>query len=188
MAQKLFRRDGFRATTVRGIAAEAGVSVGTVMGVGDKDALLLACYDRWIGELHAENDVAPRDRSRSTPSRIGAAVAPFVGLFGADPELAREYGAILTRGTHRTEVFTSLAMVLNDDFAQVYRDAGLGERAEPAARTTYLAYLGLLMAASATSAPMSIIRTQLEDVAATLLGPPGTTRYRNGPTPSLPKQ
>lgn len=172
-AQALFRRDGFRAATVRGIAAEAGVSVGTVMGVGDKDALLLACYDRWIGDVHAEppaGDVAVTQIAELTvPQRIGAVVAPFVALFDGDQVLAREYGSILARGTHQTEVFTSLAVALNDSFEEIYRAGGLGDRAAAAGRATYLAYLGLLMATSATGAEMSGFRAQLEDVAATLI-------------------
>ncbi|ALG84568.1 TetR/AcrR family transcriptional regulator [Gordonia phthalatica] len=170
-AQTLFRREGFRGTTIRGIAAEAGVSVGTVMGVGDKDALLLACYDRWIGQVHAAGDGnRAHDDGLAVPQRIGEVIAPFVSLFGGDLELAREYGSILARGTHRTEVFTSLAVALNDAFIGVYRDAGLGERAAAAGRATYLAYLGLLMSTSATGSDMSGFREQLEDVAAALMG------------------
>ncbi len=52
-ADRLFREDGFAATTVRRIAAEADVSVGTVMGVGDKDGLLIAIVDQWIAAVHA---------------------------------------------------------------------------------------------------------------------------------------
>ncbi len=47
-AAALFLDRGYRGTTVRAIAESAGVSVGRVMAVGDKDALLIACYDRWI--------------------------------------------------------------------------------------------------------------------------------------------
>lgn len=170
-AQTLFRRDGFRSTTVRAIAAEADVSVGTVMGVGDKDALLLACYDLWIAERHAEAEAdLDTDAELTVPQRIGETIASFVALFGDDEELAREYGAILMRGAHRTEVFASLEVALNDAFAQVYVDAGLGERAASAGRATYFAYLGLLMATSATGTEMAAIRTRLEDVAAVILG------------------
>ncbi|MBM7367624.1 TetR/AcrR family transcriptional regulator [Gordonia hydrophobica] len=170
-AQRLFLRTGFRSATVRAIAVEAGVSTGTVMGVGDKDALLLECYDRWIGDVHAADDGGVRRADELTvPQRIGETVAPFVALFDEHPELAREYGSILTRGTHRTEVFTSLAVALNVAFADIYRDAGLGDRADAAGRTTYLAYLGLLMATAATGAPMRTIRDRLEEVAADLLG------------------
>ena len=170
-AQTLFRRDGFRVTTVRGIAAEAGVSVGTVMSVGDKDALLLACYDRWIGDLHATAAARPGDGADLTaPQRVGEVIAPFVALFGADQDLAREYGSILARGTHRTEVFAGLATALTDSFTRIYRDAGLGDRAAGAGRATYLAYLGLLMSTSATGSDMSGFREELEAVASIVLG------------------
>lgn len=140
------------------------------MGVGDKDALLLACYDLWIAERHAVPDDRAVGVDLTTPQRIGETIAPFVTLFGDDEDLAREYGAILMRGAHRTEVFAGLEVALNDAFAQVYRDAGLGERATSAARATYYAYLGLLMATSATGTETAAIRTRLEDVAAVILG------------------
>ncbi|MDN6124297.1 MAG: TetR family transcriptional regulator, partial [Brevibacterium sp.] len=47
-AADLFLELGFRATTVRGIAHRAEVSVGRVMTAGDKEVLLIRCYDRWI--------------------------------------------------------------------------------------------------------------------------------------------
>jgi AcrR family transcriptional regulator len=44
-AQTLFRRVGYRETTVRQISAAAGVSVGAVMAVGGKESLLIMVYD-----------------------------------------------------------------------------------------------------------------------------------------------
>lgn len=171
-AQMLFRRDGFRSTTIRAIAADAEVSVGTVMAVGDKDALLLACYDRWIGAVHSDRDAGrlAEPPGLTPPQRIGELIAPFLELFGEDLSLAREYGSVLARGSHHTEVFAELAIVLIDSFTEVFRDAGLGSRAPAAGRAVYLAYLGLLMATAATAVDTASIRSQLEDVADVLLG------------------
>ncbi|GAA4968174.1 helix-turn-helix domain-containing protein [Kineococcus glutinatus] len=47
-ARRLFCTDGYAATTMRAIAAEAGVSVETVHAQGGKAALLLAVVDRAI--------------------------------------------------------------------------------------------------------------------------------------------
>ncbi|NLG48412.1 TetR family transcriptional regulator [Gordonia sp. (in: high G+C Gram-positive bacteria)] len=174
-AQMLFRRDGFRSTTIRAIAADAEVSVGTVMAVGDKDALLLACYDRWIGAVHADRDAGRlAEPPGLTPQqRIGELIAPFLDLFSEDLPLAREYGSVLARGSHHTEVFADLAISLVDAFTEVFRDAGLGSRATAAGRAVYLAYLGLLMATAAAAVDTTGIRSQLEDVADVLLGGAG---------------
>lgn len=170
-AQHLFLAHGFRATTIRQIAREAGVSVGTVMAVGDKDALLLAAFDRWIGGIHEARAAGRITHDRSAPpaAQIGDLVQPFLDLFDADLALAREYGAILARGTHRTAVFTELAVSLTSEFIVILRTAGLGEDAEPAGRAIYLAYLGLLMASAALGAGVSAVRGQLEDVAGVLV-------------------
>lgn len=175
-AEALFRSGGFRGTTVRAIAAAAEVSVGTVMAVGDKDAILLACYDRAIAAIHADYAAGEISQaaSLSAPEKVGAVVAPFLDLFAQDWELAGEYASVLTRGKHTTEVFGQLAVELIGMFDEIYRDAGLGDRAAGAARATYFAYLGLLMATAATGASMSDFRSQLEDVAGVLVAPINT--------------
>ncbi|WP_235831484.1 TetR/AcrR family transcriptional regulator [Gordonia zhaorongruii] len=172
-AQSLFTEYGFADTTVRRIAAAAQVSVGTVMSVGDKDALLIASFDRWIGAVHRgrAGDAAPVGANTATSpiDRIGDVVQPFLDIFAADMDLAREYGAVLARGTHSTEVFGELAVALHRDFATVFTDAGLGEDATAAATAVYLAYLGLVMTSAITGNDVAAIRTQIEGVAAVLI-------------------
>ena len=64
-AARLFVEEGFAGTSIRGIAKAAGVSVGTVMSVGDKSALLVRVFD-----LLVEAEVAERtaliSRARAT--------------------------------------------------------------------------------------------------------------------------
>lgn len=172
-AQTLFLAEGFAGTTIRRIAAEAGVSVGTVMAVGDKDALLLAAYDRWIGAVHEARVAGLIPPNKSAPAAVQVAdmVQPFLDLFGAHPALAREYSAILARGGHRTDLFSSLALSLIAQFGEIMAEAGLGERSEAAGRAAYFAYIGLLRVAGSTGTPMGEVRVLLEEVVDVLVRP-----------------
>jgi AcrR family transcriptional regulator len=149
-ADQLFREHGFAATTVRRIAAEAGVSVGTVMGVGDKDGLLIAIVDQWIAAVHAarnRNERLPALTTAEAAEKLIATVEPFVTYFQSDRDLSREYAAVVARGKHKSRTFTELADDLVADFERVFRAAGHTDSAA-AARTLYLAYIGVLRAAS----------------------------------------
>lgn len=161
--------DGFRATTVRKIAGAAGVSVGSVMAVGDKDSLLLMAFDRWIGAVHEKRAAATPAPVDDPVLSVGDIVQPFLDLFSSNAGLAREYAAILARGAHPTEVFGKLAVTLTDEFEQVARAAGRGSAAPAAARALYYGYLGLLRAAGVAGDDPSIVRSGLEDIAATVL-------------------
>ncbi|MFT3662708.1 MAG: TetR/AcrR family transcriptional regulator [Gordonia sp. (in: high G+C Gram-positive bacteria)] len=169
-AQRLFSERGFRSTTIRDIAADASVSVGTVMSVGDKDALLLAAFDEWIGV--AQRGAPGLPEGDDAAMRIGRFVQPFLTMFEFDLPLAREYGAILARGVHRTEVFSELADSMIEQFAEIFAQHGLGDDAPAAARATYLAYLGLLMASAARGEGVGGVRAQLEDVVRVLARTP----------------
>ncbi|RAG82630.1 TetR/AcrR family transcriptional regulator [Streptacidiphilus pinicola] len=153
-AERLFREQGFGATTVRQIAADAEVSTGTVMAVGDKDALLVAIFDGWIGAVHRERGGAlAQSDGALTPAaavqELMALVAPFITYFESDRELSREYAAIIVRGSHTSEVFVDLALALLTEFTSVLSRAGLSAAdAGRGAQAVYFAYLGLLMTAS----------------------------------------
>ncbi|MDF0528453.1 TetR/AcrR family transcriptional regulator [Tsukamurella sp. 8F] len=168
-AQRLFTEHGFQATTIRRIAETAGVSVGSVMAVGDKDSLLLIAFDRWIGDVHEKRAAAGLEPADDPVRGIGDVVQPFLELFSSNAALAREYGAILARGTHDTAVFGDLAVALTGEFEQVVRAAGLGDRAPAVARVLYYSYLGLLRSASVGGLDPMIVRAGLEDVAETVL-------------------
>lgn len=149
-ADRLFREHGFAATTIRRIAVDAGVSVGTVMGVGDKDALLVAIVDEWIAAVHASRErhrpVSPLTTNEAAVLLV-ATVQPFVTYFQTDRELYREFAAVVARGKHASRTFTELADELIADFDCVFRAAGHA-RPAAAARTLYLAYIGVLRASS----------------------------------------
>lgn len=149
-AEARFRDIGFTATTIRQVAADAGVSVGTVMSVGDKDALLLQVFDGWIEEVHrtraTEGLPAP---SGSLTIDILMLFAPFVERFSADRELASHYAAVIVRGTHETRIFHALGQSLVAEISRLLCREGFdAERADRRANTIYLSYLGLLMRSS----------------------------------------
>ncbi|MFG3255426.1 TetR/AcrR family transcriptional regulator [Streptomyces sp. NPDC048172] len=161
-AERLFRDQGFGATTVRQIAAEAEVSTGTVMSAGDKDALLVAIFDSWIDAVHRARAHENGDTSASAsppappPLSPDAAVdavmdlvAPFVQYFARDEDLSRQYAAVIVRGTHESAIFQELARSLTAEFTGVLARAGLaGDDRERGARAVYYAYLGVLMTVS----------------------------------------
>ncbi|SMG13481.1 transcriptional regulator, TetR family [Rhodococcus rhodochrous J3] len=150
-AETLFREQGFAATTVRQIASAASVSVGTVMAVGDKDALLVAVFDDWIAGVHRERREASPQDELDAPSAVTAVLelfAPFVAYFVQDQDLSREYAAVIVRGRHESEIFEGLAVALVSELEDTFRRAGLDAAdAGRGARVVYFAYLGLLLTA-----------------------------------------
>jgi AcrR family transcriptional regulator len=77
-AGRCFLRQGYAATTMKDVAAAAGVSVQTVFGQGSKAALLLACVDRAVVGDDEQAPLAQRAlfaRVVETPDRAGKLAA-----------------------------------------------------------------------------------------------------------------
>lgn len=154
-AADLFFRNGFKATTIREIAAAAGVSVGTVMAVGDKARLLVKIFDHGIGSVHAARADAIDGRAATTDRAGGEGTVdqllqlfePFLDMFATQNQLARDYGAILMGGDHQSAIFDDLAGTLRQEIADVLVQSGFTEeQAAHAATTVHLSYLGTLFA------------------------------------------
>ncbi|MEU6113033.1 TetR/AcrR family transcriptional regulator [Streptomyces sp. NPDC047117] len=149
-AEQLFAARGFETTTIREIATDAGVSVGTVMAVGDKAAILVELFDRRISALQAAR--AEDGELRRTAAAHGRLVdeilalfEPFVALFSSDPGLARQYAAALVTGKHEAGVFHELAAVLRREISDVLARGGFApDAAARGATAIHLAYLGTL--------------------------------------------
>ncbi|MGH3429697.1 MAG: TetR/AcrR family transcriptional regulator [Mycobacteriales bacterium] len=178
-AERLFRAQGFRVTRIRQIAADAGVSTGTVMAVGDKDALLVAIFDGWIASVHRGRD-AGHGADRAFPA-VTAAVGdvldlfePFIAYFTLDPELSREYAAVIVRGNHKSAIFQNLALALITELEAVLSRSAL-TRADAArgARVVYLAYLGLLTTAASGAIETQDAIDQLRQVVSFVVPHPG---------------
>lgn len=167
-ADRLFTEQGFAGTTIRDIATEADVSVGTVIAVGDKDALLVRVFD---GLIAAHQHPGPRPPAPPPPpgtaadpaQEILALVDPFVRLFTERAELARNYAAILVRARHSSALFTDLAGTLRDEIQQVLLRSGAltADEAALTARSIYFAYVGVLFswAARADAEPQELPET-----------------------------
>ncbi|GAB3128487.1 hypothetical protein GCM10027289_07820 [Tsukamurella serpentis] len=171
-ADRSFREHGFAGTTVRGIAAAAGVSVGTVMSVGDKDALLIGIVDEWIAAVHAgrAQGAPPAALTRAEAAvRLQETVRPFVSYFGADGDLSREYAAVLARGRHRSRTFGDLADDLRAEFEAILRAAGVHDPGG-AARTLYLVYIGMLFATAGAAISRDEAARQFTDSIQRILG------------------
>lgn len=173
-AERLFRAQGFKATTIRQIAAEAKVSTGTVMAAGEKDALLVSIYDNWITSVHnsRHTELAP-SATTATAEDVLSLFAPFVGHFALDSELSREYLAILVRGNHESVIFRDLALALLGELETVLARTALPHsQVGRGARTIYLAYLGLLMTAASGAIAMPDAAEQLRQTIEFVITPP----------------
>src|SRR3954468_11371258 len=78
-AGRCFLEKGYAATTMKDVAAQAGVSVQTVFGQGSKASLLLACVDRAVVGDDEESPLAQREVFRrfveapDRPAKLAAA-------------------------------------------------------------------------------------------------------------------
>lgn len=150
VAAELFLGAGYRSTTVRRIAEAAEVSVGRVMAVGDKDALLIACYDRWIADLQAGTHDLPRTRTQPAAAsavhdHLLGIFLPFLEFFASHEDLSRDYAAALLRVRGRPEVFAGLAGDLQNALTENFAAIGISrDNAQASAAALYDAYLGVL--------------------------------------------
>lgn len=149
-ADRLFGERGFAATTIRDIANTSDVSVGTVMAVGDKNALLVQVFDSLIEAGHALRR-PPTGDSDLCAGQILELVTPFVTLFTGRPNLSRVYASILVSGAHTSALFNKLAELLIAEIQGVVTAHGCAtaKLAEATAKTVYFAYIGTLFSWSA---------------------------------------
>ncbi|MDO5701149.1 MAG: TetR/AcrR family transcriptional regulator [Bowdeniella nasicola] len=153
----LIEERGVEATTVRDIANAAQVSVGTVMSVGDKDALIVRVVDAMIEAEHrARRSAPPPHRAEGgCAERAFALIWPFAAMFAHRLELGRRYAAILVTGRHSSRVFTELAGHLVRELREVFEDCA-HDAAVPTherAQCLYRTYIGTLFAWAAAPEP-----------------------------------
>lgn len=146
-ADTLFLTRGFTQTKIREVAEACGVSVGTVMAVGDKDALLVAVLDDRIRQIHTQRSESQTlNDALDHIESISRQLEPFVTLFTSHPTLARAYASILVGGKHNSVVFKELAALLIQEIAAILIASGrtTEQRATAIAEAVYFAYIGRL--------------------------------------------
>ncbi|SMX91327.1 TetR/AcrR family transcriptional regulator [Brevibacterium linens] len=158
-AAELFLKHGFKATTIRAIARAAEVSVGRVMSVGDKDVILVRCFDRWIGQL--QNGTYTASPRRGSLSQRGSSSVqrhllelflPFLEFFAEHEDLSRDYAAAMMRVRGEPEVFNTLAVDLQSRLSESLVSIGINEdHARASAAALYDSYLGILFRWAATT-------------------------------------
>jgi AcrR family transcriptional regulator len=174
-AARLFGEHGFRGTTVRRIAEEAGVSVGAVMAVGDKESLLSLVYDRAI----AARLPAPlaAGAAVSATDHLAGYFLPFLDLFAAHEELARAYFRALTRGRPASAALGRLRDLAEADLAAAMENTGMsGDRARRGAQVMFAGYLGELMLLAAGATDRGRAEARLRETAELVTA--GGGRYR----------
>lgn len=144
-AWSLFVARGFEATTVRQIAAEAGVSTGTVMSFGSKSTLLLELFEDAI----ADRIGAEPPPSDDAVEAVWACYRPYFDFFGSQPVLARSYASVLFSGSvHQPAALGDQATQFNAYVAQVIAQRCQGARIEDAHRAAdaiFAVYMHTLM-------------------------------------------
>ena len=136
-ASQLFLSAG-PCVTVRQIADAAGMSVGSVMGVADKDELIVLTMDAVLADVGAH----PSPTAVDDAAAVTQLLRPFVEWFSEHADLARAYLAILVSGRQRSDVFDTLAEQLVETITTML---ARHPDAESKARLIHRAYLGELM-------------------------------------------
>ena len=136
-ASQLFLSAG-PSVTVRQVADAAEVSVGSVMGVADKDGLIVLTLDAVLAGVGAQSSPTAVDDATAVTQLL----RPFIEWFSEHADLARAYLAILVSGRHRSEVFETLAEQLIEAITTILEHH---PDAESKARLIHRAYLGELM-------------------------------------------
>jgi AcrR family transcriptional regulator len=136
----LFGRDGFRETTVRAIAAEAGVSAALIIHhFGSKDALRDACTAYILGEVTAQGEQI----GSGGPATTTALQNWFADVEAHRPWLVY-FGRLLTDGTEIGDrLFDDLVAYTERMFADGVADGSIRESVDPRMRAIVLTAYGL---------------------------------------------
>jgi AcrR family transcriptional regulator len=154
VAERLFTTQGFRATTMEGLAEAAGLSKVTVYGYfADKDAVFEAVAVRLAARLRALVFTALRNEGRLA-DRVGAALIAKHGLIFDLVRTSPFAAELMSRKADLPPIFQTLddelidaiAAVLDDrELAQLLFNASMGIANGAATRADMERHIGLLV-------------------------------------------
>ncbi|WP_326826541.1 TetR family transcriptional regulator [Streptosporangium sp. NBC_01756] len=120
-ALRLFRERGYEATTMRAIAAEAGVSVGNAYYYfASKEALVQAYYDR----AQAEHEAACEELLATEPSfalRLGGVLREWVRVSEPYHEFAVKFFKHAAEPSNPLSPFSAESSPARDSAIEIYR-------------------------------------------------------------------
>jgi AcrR family transcriptional regulator len=107
-AQRLFAASGYGATSMQGIAQEAGVGARTVYAAfGSKREILSAICERWLERADARNAAAAVLAIEDPVDRLRGAAGWLVRLYSADFDVVRILDAALDEDAETRELLRS---------------------------------------------------------------------------------
>ncbi|MCG5215731.1 TetR family transcriptional regulator [Streptosporangium soli] len=125
-ALRLFRARGYEATTMRAIAAEAGVSVGNAYYYfASKEALVQAYYDR----AQMEHEAACREllaTERSLEARLGGVLREWVRVSEPYHEFAVKFFKHAAEPTNPLSPFSAESTPARESSIEIYRQVVQG--------------------------------------------------------------
>ena len=90
-AWRLFRQQGFEATTTRQIAEEADVATGTLfLYAKDKNHLLILLFEERLGEISTQAAIKARDTAFFIPALLET-FTPLFEFYAQDSALSRQF-------------------------------------------------------------------------------------------------
>ncbi|MBU8577878.1 TetR/AcrR family transcriptional regulator [Brevibacterium luteolum] len=143
-AENLFLAEGYDAVSIRSIARDAQVSVGTVMGVGNKDELLVEVFTSRILARVASRVASPKTSS-TLADELAQLFGDYFELLTADDELARAWGIALLRNQGHAATLIELKSTLTKEIEAVSVKHGAGTITADLTDPLYFVYLGALM-------------------------------------------
>ncbi|MBB5130409.1 AcrR family transcriptional regulator [Thermocatellispora tengchongensis] len=135
-ALRLFRERGYEATTMRAIAAEAGVSVGNAYYYfSSKEALIQAYYDR----AQREHEAACRallDRERGFEARLSGVLREWVRVSEPYHEFAVKFFKHAAEPSNPLSPFSAESTPARESSIAIYREVveGSADRMDPELR------------------------------------------------------
>lgn len=153
------------------IAQSANVSVGTVIAVGTKDDLLVACFLREIEEVSTEH-TASLPATINSPSSVAKIVfVDYFQLISIRADLARAWGAALLTNTQYSDTLRYLHNSLTAELHAVLAGHAPQDLLDQVIEDLYITYLGYLFAwASGVYSEKEVTSAMANNIERTLQG------------------